>query len=164
MTAAPSDAPASTQAPPERTGSPEWAPVHVVTRAMRSQPRPICIEYMVDPAAFACAVLPEAAALLAGGAPDRVLAARASAVEKLRDDLALLVRWPALQASLETDAQALRAAMRSGRTPSDLDRQILVSIRSTGTTNAARAEAQRNASILMDVLALQALLASFPEG
>ena len=65
MTAAPSDAPASTQAPPERTGSPEWAPVHVVTRAMRSQPRPICIEYMVDPAAFACAVLPEAAALLA---------------------------------------------------------------------------------------------------
>lgn len=82
-------------------------------------------------------------ALLAGGAPDRVLAARASAVEKLRDDLALLVRWPALQASLEADAQALRAAMRSGRTPSDLDRQILVSIRSTGTTNAARAEAQR---------------------
>lgn len=85
-------------------------------------------------------------ALLAGGAPDRVLAARASAVEKLRDDLALLVRWPALQASLETDAQALRAAMRSGRTPSDLDRQILTSIRSTGTTNAARAEAQRVAA------------------
>ncbi len=85
-------------------------------------------------------------ALLAGGAPDRVLAARASAVEKLRDDLALLVRWPALQASLETDAQALRAAMRCGRTPSDLDRQILESIRSTGTTNAARAEAQRVAA------------------
>ena len=77
MTAAPSDAPASTQAPPERTGSPEWAPVHVVTRDMRSQPRPICIEYMVDPAAFACAVLPEAAALLAGGAR---LALKADAV------------------------------------------------------------------------------------
>ena len=65
MTAAPSDAPASTQAPPECTGSPERVPVHVVTRTMRSQPRPIRIEYMVDPAAFACAVLPEAAALLA---------------------------------------------------------------------------------------------------
>ena len=65
MTAAPSDAPASTQAPPECTGSPERAPVHVITRSMRTQPRPIRIEYMVDPAAFACAVLPEAAAILA---------------------------------------------------------------------------------------------------
>ena len=65
MTAAPSDAPASTQAPPECTGGPERAPVHVVTRSMRTQPRPIRVEYMVDPAAFACAVLPEAAALLA---------------------------------------------------------------------------------------------------
>ena len=65
MTAAPSDAPASTQAPPECTGSPERVPVHVVTRTMRSQPRPIRIEYMIDPAAFACAVLPEAAAILA---------------------------------------------------------------------------------------------------
>ena len=64
MTTAPSPT-ASTQAPPERTGCPERAPVHVVTRTMRSQPRPIRIEYMVDPAAFACVVLPEAAALLA---------------------------------------------------------------------------------------------------
>ena len=32
---------------------------------MRTQPRPIRIEYMVDPAAFACVVLPEAAAILA---------------------------------------------------------------------------------------------------
>lgn len=57
--------PELTQAPPERTGCPERVPVHVVTRTIRSQPRPILIEYMVDPAAFACAVLPEAAALLA---------------------------------------------------------------------------------------------------
>ena len=55
----------SEQAPPEHAGSAERAPVHVVTRTMRSQPRPIRIEYMVDPAAFACVVLPEAAALLA---------------------------------------------------------------------------------------------------
>ena len=65
MTAAPSDAPASTQAPPECTGGPERAPVRVVTRSMHTQPRPIRVEYMVDPAAFACVVLPEAAALLA---------------------------------------------------------------------------------------------------
>ncbi len=32
---------------------------------MRTQPRSIRVAYMVDPAAFACAVLPEAAALLA---------------------------------------------------------------------------------------------------
>jgi len=64
VTTAPSPT-ASTQAPPERTGCPERVPVHVVTRTIRSQPRPILIEYMVEPAAFACAVLPEAAAILA---------------------------------------------------------------------------------------------------
>ena len=32
---------------------------------MLTQPRPIRVTYMVEPAAFACAVLPEAAALLA---------------------------------------------------------------------------------------------------
>ena len=80
MTAAPSDAPASTQAPPECTGSPERAPVHVVTRSMRTQPRPIRIEYMVDPAAFACAVLPEAAAILAHSGAG--LAVKADAVRE----------------------------------------------------------------------------------
>ena len=80
MTAAPSDAPASTQAPPECTGSPERAPVHVVTRSMRTQPRPIRIEYMVDPAAFACAVLPEAAALLANSGAGLALKADAVGV------------------------------------------------------------------------------------
>ena len=80
MTAAPSDAPASTQAPPECTGSPERAPVHVVNRSMRTQPRPIRIEYMVDPAAFACVVLPEAAALLANSAAGLALKADAVGV------------------------------------------------------------------------------------
>ena len=80
MTAAPSDAPASTQAPPECTGSPERAPVHVITRSMRTQPRPIRIEYMVDPAAFACAVLPEAAALLANSGAGLALKADAVGV------------------------------------------------------------------------------------
>ena len=55
----------STQAPPERTGCPERAPVHVASYPMRTQPRPIRVTYMIDPAAFACAVLPEAAAILA---------------------------------------------------------------------------------------------------
>ena len=32
---------------------------------MLTQPRPIRVTYMVEPAAFACAVLPEAAAILA---------------------------------------------------------------------------------------------------
>ncbi len=32
---------------------------------MHTQARPVRVAYMVDPAAFACAVLPEAAALLA---------------------------------------------------------------------------------------------------
>ena len=32
---------------------------------MRTQPRSIRVTYMVEPAAFACAVLPEAAAILA---------------------------------------------------------------------------------------------------
>ena len=80
MTAAPSDAPASTQAPPECTGGPERAPVHVITRSMRTQPRPIRIEYMVDPAAFACAVLPEAAALLANSGAGLALKADAVGV------------------------------------------------------------------------------------
>ena len=79
MTTAPSPT-ASTQAPPERTGCPERVPVHVVTCTMRSQPRPIRIEYMIDPAAFACAVLPEAAAILAHSGAG--LAVKADAVGK----------------------------------------------------------------------------------
>ena len=51
-------------------------------------------------------------ALLERRAPDSTLKARAVAVEKLRDDIRLLVRWPALEASLHVDAQALRGAMR----------------------------------------------------
>ena len=80
MTAAPSDAPASTQAPPECTGSPERAPVHVVTRSMRTQPRSIRVTYMVDPAAFACVVLPEAAAMLANSGAGLALKADAVGV------------------------------------------------------------------------------------
>ena len=55
----------SEQAPPEHAGSAERAPVHVASYPMRTQPRPIRVTYMIDPAAFACAVLPEAAAILA---------------------------------------------------------------------------------------------------
>lgn len=85
--------------------------------------------------------------LLASGAPDRRLRARAGALEKLHDDIARFVRWPALQASLGADVAALRAAMRSAPTEhTELDRQILHSIRHSGGTDAAHAEAQRTAS------------------
>ena len=56
MTAAPAPG-KSNQLPPEAARQAIYP--------IRTQPRPICIEYMVDPAAFACAVLPEAAAMLA---------------------------------------------------------------------------------------------------
>lgn len=55
----PSVAPTDTEAVPER------APVHAVTYPMRTQSQPVRVTYMVDPAAFACAVLPEAASILA---------------------------------------------------------------------------------------------------
>ena len=58
----PSVAPTDTEAVP---GGLDLAPVHVAVYPMRTQPRPIRVTYMVDPAAFACAVLPEAAAMLA---------------------------------------------------------------------------------------------------
>ena len=58
----PSVAPTDTEAVP---GGLDLAPVHVAVYPMRTQPRPIRVTYMVDPAAFACAVLPEAAAILA---------------------------------------------------------------------------------------------------
>ena len=58
----PSVAPTDTEAVPS---GPEQAPIHVVTYTMRTQARPVRVTYMVDPAAFACVVLPEAAALLA---------------------------------------------------------------------------------------------------
>ena len=58
----PSVAPTDTEAVP---GGLDLAPVHVAASPMRTQPRPIRVTYMVDPAAFACVVLPEAAALLA---------------------------------------------------------------------------------------------------
>ena len=61
----PSVAPADTEARHAVDLGPERTPVHVVTYPMRTQPRPIRVTYMVDPAAFACAVLPEAAAILA---------------------------------------------------------------------------------------------------
>ena len=47
---------------------------------MRTQPRSIRVTYMVEPAAFACAVLPEAAALLAHSGAG--LAVKADAVGK----------------------------------------------------------------------------------
>jgi len=56
MTAAPSPD-KSSQLLPEAA----WHAIY----PMRTQPRSIRVTYMVDPAAFACAVLPEAAAILA---------------------------------------------------------------------------------------------------
>lgn len=47
---------------------------------MRTQPRSIRVTYMVEPAAFACAVLPEAAAILAHSGAG--LAVKADAVGK----------------------------------------------------------------------------------
>lgn len=47
---------------------------------MRTQPRSIRVTYTVDPAAFACAVLPEAAAILARSGAG--LAVKADAVGK----------------------------------------------------------------------------------
>jgi hypothetical protein len=47
---------------------------------MRAQPRPIRVTYMIDPAAFACAVLPEAAAILAHSGAG--LAVKADAVRE----------------------------------------------------------------------------------
>ena len=70
----------SEQAPPEHAGSAERAPVHVASYPMRTQPRPIRVTYMIDPAAFACAVLPEAAAILAHSGAG--LAVKADAVGK----------------------------------------------------------------------------------
>ncbi len=70
----------STEAPPERTGCPERAPVHVACYPMLTQPRSIRVTYMVEPAAFACAVLPEAAAILAHSGAG--LAVKADAVGK----------------------------------------------------------------------------------
>lgn len=47
---------------------------------MRTQPRSIRVTYMVEPAAFACAVLPEAAAILAHSGAG--LAVKANAVRE----------------------------------------------------------------------------------
>ncbi len=47
---------------------------------MRTQPRSIRVTYMVEPAAFACAVLPEAAAILAHSGAG--LAVKADAVRE----------------------------------------------------------------------------------
>ena len=58
----PSVATTDTEAVPD---GPERVPVHVAVYPMHTQARPVRVAYMVDPAAFACAVLPEAAALLA---------------------------------------------------------------------------------------------------
>lgn len=56
MTAAPSPD-KSSELPPEAARQAIYP--------MRTQPRSIRVTYMVEPAAFACAVLPEAAAILA---------------------------------------------------------------------------------------------------
>ena len=73
----PSVAPTDTEAVPS---GPEQAPIHVVTYTMRTQARPVRVTYMVDPAAFACAVLPEAAAILAHSGAG--LAVKANAVRE----------------------------------------------------------------------------------
>ncbi len=73
----PSVAPTDTEAVP---GGLERAPVHVAVYPMCTQQRPIRVTYMVDPAAFACAVLPEAAAILAHSGAG--LAVKADAVRE----------------------------------------------------------------------------------
>ena len=76
----PSVAPADTEARHAVDLGPERTPVHVVTYPMRTQPRSIRVTYMVEPAAFACAVLPEAAAILAHSGAG--LAVKADAVRE----------------------------------------------------------------------------------
>jgi len=74
---------------------------------------------------------------------DRRLRTAAEALEKRRDDIAAFVRWPALEASLAAEAATLRAAMRQPRAEHDpLDLLILDSIKRTGSTEAAEAEAE----------------------
>lgn len=73
----PSVAPTDTEAVP---GGLDLAPVHVAVYPMRTQQRPLRVTYMVDPAAFACAVLPEAAAILAHSGAG--LAVKANAVRE----------------------------------------------------------------------------------
>ena len=76
----PSVAPTDTEVRHAVAIGPERAPVHVVTYPMRTQPRPIRVTYMVNPAAFACVVLPEAAAILAHSGAG--LAVKADAVRE----------------------------------------------------------------------------------
>lgn len=86
--------------------------------------------------------------LLAGSAKDSQLKARAEALERLRDDIAVFVRWPALQASLDADAAALRAAIRApaGVAPhAELEQLILTSIADDGTTAGAWAQVRAQA-------------------
>ena len=71
MTAAPSPD-KSSELPPEAARQ--------VIYPMRTQPRSIRVTYMVEPAAFACAVLPEAAAILAHSGAG--LAVKADAVRE----------------------------------------------------------------------------------
>lgn len=71
MTAAPSPD-KSSELPPEAARQAIYP--------MRTQPRSIRVTYMVEPAAFACAVLPEAAAILAHSGAG--LAVKANAVGK----------------------------------------------------------------------------------
>ena len=71
MTAAPSPD-KSSELPPEAARQAIYP--------MRTQPRSIRVTYMVEPAAFACAVLPEAAALLAHSGAG--MAVKADAVGK----------------------------------------------------------------------------------
>ena len=73
----PSVAAPDTEAVPD---GPERVPVHVAVYPMHTQPRSIRVTYMVDPAAFACAVLPEAAAILAHSGAG--LAVKANAVRE----------------------------------------------------------------------------------
>ena len=71
MTAAPAPG-KSNQLPPEAARQAIYP--------MRTQPRSIRVTYMVDPAAFACVVLPEAAAMLANSGAGLALKADAVGV------------------------------------------------------------------------------------
>jgi len=78
------------------------------------------------------------AELIAAGAPKSTLRARAAAMEKLHDDLAKWVPWPALQASLLEDIRALREAGYEARPLQEhIEALIYESIALQGSTQAA---------------------------
>jgi len=78
------------------------------------------------------------AALIASGATASKLEARAVALEKLHNDIAMWVRWPRLQHSLRVDIDALRKASHLPPSTADhVEAVILQSVALNGTTVAA---------------------------